>query len=232
MLHPRNELAKSQRANRGNTAKLVKGNLVNAEGEEIEVKTALDIDRILAKYDTKYDRGYKMHFTSNHDENSWAGTEMARMGDGHKAFAVLCATFDGMPLIYSGQESAMDKQLEFFKKDNIEWGEYEYMDFYKTLLELKHRNQALWNGEYGGDLVKIATGNDENVYAFMREKNGDKVVVLINLSAEAQGFKLQGDHFVGNYEDVFVNQEIGPTALTANMGMSLQPWGYGVWSNK
>lgn len=229
MHHVLNDIAKSQRANRGSTAKLVKGNLVSDDGKEIDIKTALDIDRVLAKYDDMYQGGYKMQFTSNHDENSWSGTEMARMGDGHKAFAVLTATFDGMPLIYTGQESAMDKQLEFFKKDEIEWGDYAYADFYKTLFDLKHRNQALWNGEYGGELVKIATGKDEQVYAFMREKNGDQVVVIINLSAEAQSFSLQGADHTGNYTNVFSK---APMELTADMTMSLEPWDYVVLSNK
>jgi glycosidase len=199
MHHVLNEIAKSQGANKKAGVKLVKGNLVNAEGEEIERKTALEIDRVLAKYDSMYTRkhGYKMHFTSNHDENSWAGTEMDRMGDGHKTFAVLTATFDGMPLIYTGQEDAMEKQLEFFKHDPIEWGDFAYGDFYKTLFELKHKNKALWNGEYGGKRVKIPTGKDEEIYAFYREKDGDKVVVILNLSSQKQDFNLTGDAFAG-----------------------------------
>ncbi|MEZ4955656.1 MAG: hypothetical protein R2825_19000 [Saprospiraceae bacterium] len=71
---------------------------------------------MLAKQDSLYDKGYQMQFTSNHDENSWSGTEFQRMGDGHKAFAVLTATFNGMPLLYTGMESAMDKQLGFSKR--------------------------------------------------------------------------------------------------------------------
>jgi alpha-amylase len=229
MHHILNEIAKSQGANRKAAVKLVKGNLVNAEGEEVERKTALEIDRVLAKYDSMYtnSKGFKMHFTSNHDENSWAGTEMDRMGDGHKAFAVLTATFDGMPLLYTGQESAMDKQLEFFKKDNIDWGDYSYAGFYKTLFDLKHKNKALWNGEYGGELVKIPTGKDEEIYAFYREKDGNRVVVVINLSSSAQDFTLNGDSFAGDYTDVFLN---APKTLTADLEMSLDPWDYAVYA--
>ncbi|MFK7971510.1 MAG: alpha-glucosidase C-terminal domain-containing protein, partial [Bacteroidia bacterium] len=189
----------------------------------------LDIDRVLAKYDSMYQSGYKMHFTSNHDENSWSGTEMARMGDSHKTFAVLTATFDGMPLIYSGQESAMDKQLEFFKKDEMEWGDFAYAGFYKTLFELKHRNKALWNGDHGGELVKIPTGNDEHIYAFIRQKEGDKVVVILNLSAEKQSFALQGSGFAGAYIDVFTPDAV---LLKADMSMELGAWEYKVLEGK
>ena len=228
MHHVFNEIAKSQGANKKAGVKLVKGNLVSADGKAVERKTALDIDRVLAKYNSMYTstKGYKMHFTSNHDENSWAGTEMERMGDGHKTFAVLAATFDGMPLIYSGQEAAMDKQLEFFKKDNIEWGDFAYEGFYKTLLTLKHENKALWNGEHGGDLVKIKTDKDEEIYAFYREKDGNRVVVILNLSSQQQTFKMEGNAFEGQYENVFGNTKL--TYLGADMSLRLEPWGYEV----
>lgn len=225
MHHLLNEIAKYQGANRSDNKQLVQGNLVEGKDQHMEPKTALDIDTILAKNQEEYQQGYFMHFTSNHDENSWAGTEFERMGDGHLAFAVLTATFDGMPLLYSGMESAMDKQLEFFKKDDIEWGDYQYAPFYQKLFGLKHRNEALWNGDAGGALVKIPTGNDENIYAFTREKNGDKVVVIINLSAEEQALKLTGDHFEGTYSDLFSGKE---TTLTKDWATKMAPWTYRV----
>ncbi len=231
MHHLLNEIAKSQGANRKKGDKLVMGNKVEGEEAEEEKKNALDIDAMLAKKAKDYNKGYQMQFTSNHDENSWSGTEFARMGDGHKAFAVLTATFNGMPLIYTGQEIGMDKQLEFFKKDEIDWdgGDQSYSDFYKHLFDLKHQNKALWNGEHGGDLVKIATGNDENVYAFIREKDGDKVVVIINLSAEKQKIQLEGADYVGDYMNVFSKGAMG---LTEGMEMELAAWEYIVLSNK
>lgn len=228
MHHVLNDIAKYQGANKGGK-KLVQGNVVEGTDGKASTKTAKDIDKVLAKYATNYQKGYKMHFTSNHDENSWAGTEFDRMGKGHKAFAVLTATFDGMPLIYNGQESAMDKQLEFFKKDNIPWGNYIYADFYRVLFDLKHRNQALWNGEHGGELVKISTGNDDNIYAFTREKNGDQIVVIINLSASEEDFVLKGESFAGNYTEIFGE---GDMELKAGMTMTLNPWSYMIFEKK
>lgn len=230
MHHLLNQIAKTQGANKGDAAQMVQGNLAEgAEKKEVEKKTALDIDALLAKKAKQYQKGYQMQFTSNHDENSWSGTEFKRMGEGHKAFAVLTATFDGMPLLYTGQESALDKQLEFFKKDKIDWGNYVYADFYKTLFTLKHKNKALWNGEHGGELIKIPTGNDENIYAFIREKEGDKVVVIINLSSKAQKAKLEGTNFAGEYSEIFTQEK---TKLEAGAEMSLKPWEYFVYSNK
>jgi glycosidase len=226
--HLLNDIAKSQGANRGGK-KLVKGNIIEGSKEIEKIKTANDIDEMIAKKRKEYSKGYQMNFTSNHDENAWSGTEMARFGDGHLTFAVLTATLEGTSLVYSGQESAMDKQLEFFQKDTIEWGTFEYADFYKTLNELKHRNRALWNGEAGGLIQRISTGKDEAVYAFMREKEGDKVVVILNLSSDKQAIKLEGDTYIGDYSNLFANET---TKLTEDMMMNLKPWDYLVFSNK
>lgn len=229
MHHLLNEIAKTQGANRKSAAQLVQGNVVDGEKKEQAKKTALDIDALLAKKSTQYSKGYQMQFTSNHDENSWAGTEFARMGDGHKAFAVLTATFNGIPLLYTGQESAMDKQLEFFKKDSIPWADYSYAGFYKSLYDLKHRNQALWNGTHGGSLVKIPTGNDENIYAFTREKDGDRVVVIINLSAQKQKATIGGDNATGVYTNIFTEEK---QELKKDDVLELNAWDYVVLSTK
>jgi glycosidase len=226
MHHTLNEIAATQGASRIKGANVVQGNVKDGEKEVIK-KTALDIDSVLAKKAKQYQKGYQMQFTSNHDENSWADTEFARMGDGHKAFAVLTATFNGFPLVYSGQESAMDKKLEFFKKDEIPWGDFKYAPFYKTLFDLKHRNKALWNGEHGGPLVKVNTGNDEHIYAFTREKDGDKVLVIINLSSKTQKGNINDIN--GSYTEVFTSSQ---KEWKDGETVELKAWEYLVFSNK
>jgi glycosidase len=156
-----------------------------AKGE----KNVGDIRNWLANEKVKFQKGNLMHFTSNHDENSWAGTEETRMGEGVKAFAVLVSTFDGIPLVYSGQEEPLTRMLKFFEKDDIEFKDYAYADFYKSLLTLKHDHKALWNAPYGGDLTIIS--DSDHVFAFKREKDGDEVTVIINLSKENQSIELE-----------------------------------------
>ncbi|MEZ4910614.1 MAG: alpha-amylase family glycosyl hydrolase [Saprospiraceae bacterium] len=228
MHHIFNEIAASQGASRIKHANVVQGNIKEGEAK-VDTKTALDIDVVLAKKKKQYSKGYQMQFTSNHDENSWADTEFARLGDGHKAFAVLAATFNGIPLIYTGQESAMDKKLEFFKKDSVPWANYTYAPFYKTLFDLKHRNKALWNGEHGGALVKISTDNDQHIFAFSREKEGDKVVVIINLSSKKQNATLGSGIVPGQYSDVFSGTQ---KELSKGYSVELNPWEYLVYTNK
>ena len=99
--------------------------------------------------------GYRMTFTDNHDKNSWEGNQVSNFGPGLEACMVLCSTIDGMPLIYSGQEAGLARSLAFFEKDLIEWKKHPYAEMYKKLFALKHQNHALWNGEKGGEMVRI-----------------------------------------------------------------------------
>jgi alpha-amylase len=195
-----------------------------AKGE----KKAFDINEYLALDQAAYQHGYHIYFTTNHDENSWAGTEFERLGDGHQAFAVLCATIDGMPLIYNGQETATNKRLRFFEKDTIEWQGSEYVDFYKTLCDLKEKNKALWNGEAGGRPLSISM-EDNDVFAFHREKDGDKVIVVVNLSGEEKNVQLKDSSLDGAYSNVFAK---GTVEFSSEMTIYLKPWDFLVLSNK
>lgn len=137
------------------------------------------LDSLLAEDAKKFpDNSYRMYFTSNHDENSWNGTDLEMYGDNFQNFAVLSATIDGMPLVYSGQEAVLDKQLQFFEKDEIEWNDYDLVDFYTDLLALNKRNEALWNGAHGANPMRISS--PEGTYAYQRNKDDFGVYVGLN----------------------------------------------------
>ena len=191
-----------------------------AKGE----KSAKAIDEWLAKNAKEYKKGIKMHFTSNHDENSWAGTVFERMKDNHKAFAVLTGTFDGMPLIYGGQEEPLDRRLEFFEKDDIGFKDYEYADFYTKLNTLKHNNEALWNGPFGGPLTKLT--DHKNIYAFSREKNGNEVLVMINFSDQKESFELNRD--IDSMKEIFTGLK---STIKKGTKVNMRPWEYLVYTN-
>lgn len=229
MHHLFNNMAKSLGGGAGGR-QLRQGNLPAASGQEPDAGAdALDIDRQLGRQGKLYRRGLKMYFTSNHDENAWAGTEFQRMGAAHRVFAVLAATLRGIPLVYSGQEAAMDRQLAFFDKDEISWGDYPYAGFYRALNKLRHRNRALWNTDSGGRLVKIPTGADRWVYAFTRAFEADRVVVVLNFSTVPREAVLGGQGYSGEYRRIFGGQRgfLGP-----GDSLDLQPLEYRVYSNR
>ena len=181
-----------------------------------EIKDWLEQDR------DKYSKGYNMHFITNHDENTWNGSEFERMGPAVDAMAVLAFTFDGMPLIYSGQESALNKRLRFFDKDTIPWGDYSKAAFYRTLLKLKHDKPVLANGPAGASPVFLDLGA-EKVLAYYRQKGAEMVMVLINLSNEPVTLSWDQKDLAGAYFDIF---EQKPRELNMGSALQLGAWGY------
>ena len=169
---------------------------------------------------------YLMEFTSNHDENSWNGTEYERLGQGAQTFAVLAATTRGMMLMYNGQESGFNRRLKFFEKDSIDWGTYRLTSFYQTLISLKKKNKALWNGEEGGSLKRIFTNRDSTVFAFTRQKDDQKVLVICNLSAKPLEVKIKSVDLAGSYNEVFSGKE---QTFEEKATMNLKPWEYLVY---
>ncbi|CAM4028345.1 alpha-amylase family glycosyl hydrolase [Roseateles saccharophilus] len=129
---------------------------------------------------------YRMRFTSNHDFNSWHGTDAELYGDAYQALAVLTFTLPGMPLIYNGQESRLTQRLAFFEKDAIAWKNYELSGFYVQLIALKHRHKALAAGQYGAPVRLLDAPAD--VVAFERRQGADVVRVAVNLSKVPQVF--------------------------------------------
>ena len=132
---------------------------------------------------------YRMRFTTNHDFNSWNGTDAELYGDNYLPLAVLTFTLPGMPPIYGGQESRLTKRLEFFEKDPIAWKTRELQPFYTRLLALKHAHPALANGQYGGALTLLDVGN-ERLFAFKRALSADSIVIVVNVTASEQKLRL------------------------------------------
>ena len=126
---------------------------------------------------------FRLMFTSNHDENSWAGTEFERMGDAAKLMAVLTFTLPGgQPLIYTGQEMGWNKRFEFFTHDPIPaWEKNEYFDFYKGLIKIRHENPALAAGADGGKFKVVSA--EDSVLVFTRTLPDNKVTVKAELKA-------------------------------------------------
>ncbi len=192
-------------------------------------KNANDIWDYFLWNDSVYPQGsYRMYFTSNHDENSWNGTIKERMGDAAEALAVLSYTIPGMGLIYSGQEAGLDKRLRFFEKDTINWDNDVYVDLYTTLNKMKKENKALWNGENGGSMIRLSDESNENIFAFYREKDGDKIMTIINMSNEPQSFNIESNDVSGEFINAFSDEKVN---IVEDITVDLQPWGYLVFMN-
>ncbi|MBQ5829976.1 MAG: alpha-amylase [Alistipes sp.] len=192
-----------------------------------DAKTVQDLKDYIARDDEKYPApAMRLMFTSNHDENSWAGTEMERMGDAHKTFAALTFVLPkGQPLIYTGQEIGLNRRLQFFEKDSVvelvdtEYGK-EYRDFYKALCAFRHENSALAAGAVVAPVVYLE-GAPEAVLAFTRENEENKVFCLFNFSAEPQVVTFT-EAVAGDYDCICGEKK----SIVAGEQMELAPWQY------
>ena len=184
------------------------------------------LDAVLRRYENTFPKNaIRMFFTSNHDENSHSGSEYERMGHAAKAFAVLCATWNGIPLIYSGQELPNSQRLKFFEKDPIQWtGIFGLHNFYKILLELHHDHPALRAVDENVRMYRIPTSEDEKIFSYLRKIGEREVLVILNLSAiDDLHFEITEENVSGNYRNVFTSEAID---LTGSKNLAMKAWDY------
>ena len=169
----------------------------------------------------------RLAFTSNHDENSWNGSEFARMGAARGIMAAFTSVVPGgLPLIYTGQEVGYDHSFAFFDRDPIPAESYRanaYTEFYRRLTELRHANPALAAGGRGGDMVEISNNAEDCLMTFVREVPGNQVVAVMNLSPYA----IETDYYTGIYAGMYTDALTGrPSELRGHVVEPMGPWSY------
>ena len=173
-------------------------------------------------------RSFPMNFITNHDENSWSGTEFDRLGPAVSAMAALTFTYPGMPLIYSGQEVGNTKRLAFFEKDLIPGLNVSNATttFYTRLVSLKTKNSALWNNSTA-KLVPIPSNNN-SVIAYSRVAGKNKVLTIINASNATQKVSINLTNLNSLY---YLFSTSKPTTLKTTLTLTLKPWQYEIYSS-
>lgn len=172
----------------------------------------------------------RMNFITNHDENSWNGTEFERMGNSVPLWSAFCYVVPGMPMIYTGQLSGNHHRLEFFEKDLIDTNpEYAQADLYKQLNQLRADNKALHSPEQGAPMMRIAADN-EHIFACVRHAEGkwcdNTAIAVMNMSGEEQTVTLDLTGYEGKY-DCICGKKI---TLEATQTFQLKPWEYKIFT--
>ncbi|MEO6547772.1 MAG: alpha-amylase family glycosyl hydrolase [Ferruginibacter sp.] len=188
-------------------------------------RTALALDTVKQQMDAAFTANtIQMYFTSNHDENSWNKADYGIFpGIIHAPFAVFTQTMaKTVPLIYGGQEEPVLRPIEFFEKDPVTFNKLKRASFYKALLSLRKRNPAL---AADASFRKVSVGDDRAVYAYVREKAGSKVFVILNFSTTEQEIKVKDKALLGNPYNLFM----GNKEKLASTPWKIEPWGYVVY---
>ena len=194
-----------------------------------EKADATSIVKLLKKLEKEYPAGsVHMNMVTNHDLNSWEGTEFQRYGRALGAFAVLSYTLPGMPMLYTGQEVGFNHPFEFFERDAAlpDYTPNQLTTFYEMLNSLKHNHSAL-NASGQLDTMRVWNTLSPDVLAFTREdSSGDKVTVIVNLSDSDKQITFTDQ---APSADSMINYFTGaPASLPSQLG----PWQYQVWVNE
>lgn len=185
-----------------------------------------DLRNVLYADRTKYPAtAMRMTFTSNHDENSWSGSEFQRFGAALDVMTALTFLWESsIPLIYTGQEVGYDHSFAFFERDTLpSLTANEQTLHYQRLINLKHAQRALDAGERGGQIIEIENNAKDCMMTFVREQGDSRVVAILNLSP----FTVHANFNTGIYAGTYTNALTGePTSLPSHIEEDIAPWGY------
>ena len=193
-----------------------------ARGQKNALNYSRHIERTIKRYGTE---NIVVNFVSNHDENSWNGTIEESYGKAAYAFMALNYTIPGMPLVYSGQEYDLNKRLHFFEKDSFPKVSGKTMEFLQQLGALKNNHKALTSGLSGGSFKRLLNSKNDQILAFERERDGDTIVFIANLSKDYAQFTLP---YEGNFKRF---QDFKNKRLSSSYQYDMKPWEFWILTN-
>ena len=188
-------------------------------------------DKIYSLLNCNPQTSMHMTFTSNHDENSWSGSEQDRFGAALDAMSALTFVLPkSLPLIYTGQEIGYDHSFAFFDKDampSFEWNNA--AETYRRLCEMKHSFSALSSADKGGKFIEINTNAPDCLLTFVREDEQGRVVYVANLSP----YKIFADFHTGIYAGEYENVVSGEKeTLYEHTWGDMEPWSFRLLTQK
>ena len=124
---------------------------------------------------------FRMNFLDNHDENSWGRVMERHFGQKVYPLMTMIFTIPGIPMVYSGQETKLDKKLEFFEKDTIHWSDFPNHEFYKSLNALRKNESVFWN--YHSSIEFLDT-LPSGLVGYKRTYKEEVCYVILNLRDE------------------------------------------------
>jgi glycosidase len=168
----------------------------------------------------------RMTYIENHDSNAWEGTLRENYGAALEAMTALSFAGEGLALIHNGQEACNARRLAFFEKDPIDWSQGEgcaYGALLADLIAFRAANPALANGKWGARMAQVVSDKPQQLFAFVREQDGNRVVGLFNLSGEPVAATLADGLAAGRYSEFRTGADI---TLAAGATVTLEPWGF------
>lgn len=173
----------------------------------------------------------RMTYIENHDSNAWEGTMEENYGPALEAMTALSFTGEGLPLIHNGMEACNTKRLEFFERDPIDWSQAEdceFGDLLGRLVAFRKSNPALENGQWGAVMQKVENSSPEQLFAWVRQEEGNKVLGLFNMSDRPLKAAFSDALPEGEYVDFADGSSV---TIESGYEVELPGWGYRLLSS-
>ena len=164
-----------------------------------------------------------VRYVTNHDVNGSDGTPQELFGGqkGSMAAFVVISYMNSIPMIYNGQEVGTPFRLVFpFTTKKIEWNlNPEVTAEYKKVIALRNRSAALRKG-------KLESYSSDDVCAFVKTMDAEKVFVLSNLRNDVETFAVPKSLRGSKWKNAF-------TGISFKIGkeVKLEPYSYLVLEN-
>ena len=119
----------------------------------------------------------KLRFTTNHDQSAWEATPMTLFNGkaGATCASVITTYYNGVPLIYTGQEVGRVSTVPFFSNSPINWTvNLDMQQNYRDMLSFYSQSAV---SRYGTAVPYTAT----DVVCFKKVLNADQILVIANV---------------------------------------------------
>jgi len=119
----------------------------------------------------------KLRFTTNHDQSAWEATPMTLFNGkaGATCASVITTYYNGVPLIYTGQEVGRVSTVPFFSNSPINWTvNLDMQQNYRDMLSFYSESAV---SRYGTAVPYTAS----DVVCFKKVLNADQVLVIANV---------------------------------------------------
>ena len=162
-----------------------------------------------------------VRYISNHDVDQSEGSPLTTLNGkkGSVAAFVVAAYMKGVPMIYDGQEVGCPVKLSFFDNTTpIDWSaDPDLNGEYQRIIHLRNESKALRRGA-------LASFSNDDVCAFTKTVDGDKVFVVINLRNTPTTFPIPESLAGEGWQDAYTG-----AATTVPHELEMQPYQYTVY---
>jgi glycosidase len=162
-------------------------------------------------------QGYKLRYTTNHDDASSDGSTLTvyKSKQGAEAAFALAALMDGVPLIYDSQEVGYPGSINFFTNVPVNYSANpDMVAAYKQIIAFRRAHEAVKTGA-------LNVYSDPNIIAFEKTSGADDVLIIVNAQNSAMTYNIP----TALQSSTWLNGFTG-SSVTLSTQLALQPYQY------